>query len=346
MREIANAVATRAPDAWFLNFTNPAGLVTEALRDVLGDRAIGICDSPISLGRAVACGAGTSRRGARVRLRGAEPSRLAARGPRGRPGPPPRAPGRRAGHRRGGGPPVRPRRDPRAGHDPQRVPRVLRASPTPSCGRMRERGATRGQLVEQQQAGFFDERYDGPADALAGWRRARDARHAGYMDEAGGDRGEPRDLRGRAAGRRLRCRRGRVPASGRDRRVRAADPEHRERRAHAVPRRRRRRGSAEPGGTQRTLAGPGRRAAPRPAGSARAREGCRAPHAPRLERTLRRPRASRRWPGIRSSDRVRSPNGSSRATWSVSPGSRTCSTEDGSFGRHGRHTSPGRLPSW
>ena len=36
--------------------------------------------------------------------------------------------------------------------------------------------------------GFFDERFDGPADALAGWRRARDARHRTYMDEAGGDR--------------------------------------------------------------------------------------------------------------------------------------------------------------
>ena len=54
MRTLAARVATRAPGAWFLNFTNPAGLVTEALRDILGDRAIGICDSPISLGRAVA----------------------------------------------------------------------------------------------------------------------------------------------------------------------------------------------------------------------------------------------------------------------------------------------------
>ena len=53
---------------------------------------------------------------------------------------------------------------------------------------MRERGATRGQQVAAQQSGFFDERFDGPADALAGWRRARDARHLTYMDEAGGDR--------------------------------------------------------------------------------------------------------------------------------------------------------------
>ena len=53
---------------------------------------------------------------------------------------------------------------------------------------LRERGATRGQQVADQQNGFFGERYDGPADALAGWRRARDARHLTYMDEAGGDR--------------------------------------------------------------------------------------------------------------------------------------------------------------
>ena len=53
---------------------------------------------------------------------------------------------------------------------------------------MRERGATRGQQVAAQQSGFFDGRFDGPADALAGWRRARDARHLTYMDEAGGDR--------------------------------------------------------------------------------------------------------------------------------------------------------------
>jgi 6-phospho-beta-glucosidase len=40
-----------APDAWLINFTNPAGLVTQALRTVLGDRVIGICDSPIGLVR-------------------------------------------------------------------------------------------------------------------------------------------------------------------------------------------------------------------------------------------------------------------------------------------------------
>ncbi|HZO97602.1 MAG TPA: hypothetical protein VFB42_09555 [Gaiellaceae bacterium] len=54
MVELAEAVAKRAPRAWFVNFTNPAGLVTEAIREVLGERAIGICDSPSGLCRRVA----------------------------------------------------------------------------------------------------------------------------------------------------------------------------------------------------------------------------------------------------------------------------------------------------
>ncbi|MCH0541703.1 6-phospho-beta-glucosidase [Streptomyces sp. MUM 203J] len=52
--EIARRVAALAPDAWVINFTNPAGLVTEAMSRVLGDRVIGICDSPVGLGRRVA----------------------------------------------------------------------------------------------------------------------------------------------------------------------------------------------------------------------------------------------------------------------------------------------------
>ncbi|MEU5403935.1 6-phospho-beta-glucosidase [Streptomyces sp. NPDC005963] len=53
-REIARRVARWAPDAWVINFTNPAGLVTEAMARELGERVIGICDSPVGLGRRVA----------------------------------------------------------------------------------------------------------------------------------------------------------------------------------------------------------------------------------------------------------------------------------------------------
>lgn len=187
MRELARAVASRTPGAWFLNFTNPAGLVTEAMRDILGDRAVGICDSPISLGRAVAAALGRSPRALEFDYAGLNHLGwlLAVR---------------------------------QDGHDllPDLLAsdraiqveevrlfgldriRELGAIPNEYLAyyedadaivsRMQERGATRGQLVEEQQLGFFEQRYDGPDDALRGWRRARDARHAGYMDEAGGDR--------------------------------------------------------------------------------------------------------------------------------------------------------------
>jgi 6-phospho-beta-glucosidase len=46
---IAARIARFAPGAWTINFTNPAGLVTEAMAAHLGDRVIGICDSPSGL---------------------------------------------------------------------------------------------------------------------------------------------------------------------------------------------------------------------------------------------------------------------------------------------------------
>jgi 6-phospho-beta-glucosidase len=56
--DVARRVAAVAPDAWVINFTNPAGLVTEAMSRHLGDRVIGICDSPAGLGRRVAAALG------------------------------------------------------------------------------------------------------------------------------------------------------------------------------------------------------------------------------------------------------------------------------------------------
>ncbi|KOU34302.1 6-phospho-beta-glucosidase [Streptomyces sp. WM6373] len=53
-RAIARRIARVAPEAWVINFTNPAGLVTEAMAEELGDRVIGICDSPVGLGRRIA----------------------------------------------------------------------------------------------------------------------------------------------------------------------------------------------------------------------------------------------------------------------------------------------------
>ncbi|WP_430790139.1 6-phospho-beta-glucosidase [Actinoplanes sp. G11-F43] len=55
---IADRIAALAPGAWTINFTNPAGLVTEAMASRLGDRVIGICDSPSGLVDRVARAAG------------------------------------------------------------------------------------------------------------------------------------------------------------------------------------------------------------------------------------------------------------------------------------------------
>lgn len=52
--DIARVVDRLAPDALFINFTNPVGLVGEALQRVLGDRVVGICDAPPDMLKRVA----------------------------------------------------------------------------------------------------------------------------------------------------------------------------------------------------------------------------------------------------------------------------------------------------
>ena len=52
--DVAERVRRHAPDAWVINFTNPAGLVTQAMQSVLGDRVVGICDSPLGLAKRAA----------------------------------------------------------------------------------------------------------------------------------------------------------------------------------------------------------------------------------------------------------------------------------------------------
>jgi 6-phospho-beta-glucosidase len=58
MVELARRIKERAPGAWLINFTNPAGMVTEAAQQVMGDRVVGICDSPSGLCRRVATAVG------------------------------------------------------------------------------------------------------------------------------------------------------------------------------------------------------------------------------------------------------------------------------------------------
>jgi 6-phospho-beta-glucosidase len=58
MLELAREMRQRCPQAWLVNFTNPAGMVTEALVPVLGKRVIGICDSAGALAHRAARAAG------------------------------------------------------------------------------------------------------------------------------------------------------------------------------------------------------------------------------------------------------------------------------------------------
>ncbi|MFH9978707.1 6-phospho-beta-glucosidase [Streptomyces sp. NPDC017179] len=197
---IARRVARLAPDAWVINFTNPAGLVTEAMSRHLGDRVIGICDSPVGLGRRVA------------RVLGADPGRawidyvglnhL----------------GWLRGLRVAG-------RDelPRLLADPELLGsfeegRLFGADWLRSLGAIpneylhyyyfnREAvqahqgpGKTRGAFLRDQQAGFYEELRDPKAAALPAWNRTRAEREATYMAEnreaAGAGEREADDLSG------------------------------------------------------------------------------------------------------------------------------------------------------
>lgn len=52
--EIAHKVEALAPDAWIINFTNPAGIVTEAVSRYTHANIIGLCNVPISMHHTIA----------------------------------------------------------------------------------------------------------------------------------------------------------------------------------------------------------------------------------------------------------------------------------------------------
>ena len=60
MLDLAARMRMHCPDAWLLNFTNPAGMVTEALVPVLGRKVVGICDSASGLVYRAATAAGVA----------------------------------------------------------------------------------------------------------------------------------------------------------------------------------------------------------------------------------------------------------------------------------------------
>ena len=47
--EQARLVHRLAPDAWLINFTNPAGLITQAIAQHTDARVVGICDTPTEM---------------------------------------------------------------------------------------------------------------------------------------------------------------------------------------------------------------------------------------------------------------------------------------------------------
>jgi 6-phospho-beta-glucosidase len=64
MLEVCRRMAERCPAAWLINFTNPSGLVTEALLKHGRERVIGLCNIPLNLRMDIA------------RLLGVEPARV------------------------------------------------------------------------------------------------------------------------------------------------------------------------------------------------------------------------------------------------------------------------------
>jgi 6-phospho-beta-glucosidase len=192
MVALAEAMAQRAPRGWLINFTNPAGMVTEAAQQVLGRRAVGICDSPSGLCRRVARALGRERGELTFDYFGLNHL------------------GWLRGVRDGGEELL-----PALLADDERLAaledgrlfgaewlRTLRMIPNEylyyfdfgaeAVEGMRD--APRGEFLLAQQKAFYD---DDNGDALAAWRATRAARDASYMAEAGVEGGhEPDDAGG------------------------------------------------------------------------------------------------------------------------------------------------------
>ncbi|SBT88258.1 6-phospho-beta-glucosidase [Streptomyces sp. DI166] len=182
--DIARRVARLAPDAWVINFTNPAGLVTEAMSRHLGDRVIGICDSPVGLGRRIARVLGVKNpaeawidyvglnhlgwvRGLRVGGRDELPRLLAD-------------PALLSSFEEGklfGADWLR-----ELGAVPNEYLHYYYFNRETVLAYQRAE-RTRGAFLRDQQAGFYDGMTDPQAQALAAWERTRAEREATYMSE-------------------------------------------------------------------------------------------------------------------------------------------------------------------
>jgi len=184
MRGIAEAIARHAPDAWLVNFTNPAGMITEALMPVLGERVVGICDSPDHLVREVAAAIGSPPAELAVDYAGLNhlgwvvAARRAGRD---------LLPGLLADD-------ARVARLPAAGlfgvarlRELGAVPNeylVYFEHPDRAVAGFKREGATRGQALAAAQDAFYAAGPEPGRDAARTWRRAVHARNRSYMREA------------------------------------------------------------------------------------------------------------------------------------------------------------------
>jgi 6-phospho-beta-glucosidase len=181
MQRIATVVRDRAPEAWFVNFTNPAGLVTEALRTVLGDRVIGICDSPTALWRHAAAALGHPMSSLRPGYVGLNHlGWLGALWDEGHDVLPEMLRDDRVANvhevQLAGVSDVRER-----GMIPNEYLAYYRAT-ADVIAAFRRDGA-RSEILARQQSAFYGSEVSSPEEALAAWRRAKDARHSTYMAE-------------------------------------------------------------------------------------------------------------------------------------------------------------------
>ncbi len=194
--DIARRIAAGAPDAWVINFTNPAGMITQAMQQVLPGRVVGICDSPIGLARRAA------------RALDLDPDRTA----------PDYVGLNHLGWLRGL------RRDGRdvlpgllgdaALLDTIEEGRLFGADWVQTIGALpneylyyyyctreaiaaiRGSAQTRGEFLLNQQRAFYEAVTSDPGNALARWRSARAERDATYMAEARSEERDAADLEG------------------------------------------------------------------------------------------------------------------------------------------------------
>jgi 6-phospho-beta-glucosidase len=190
MMRYARQIAAAAPRAWIINFTNPVGMVTEAMRTVT-DRVVGICDTPTELFESAAHALGLDPAGCYFDYFGLN----------------------HLGWLReiyaGGEPQLH-----RLWKDAERLQSVYRVplfdagslqtlkllpteyvyyydQPARALDNVRRAGRSRGQVIDELTAAFFDKLRDPASDRVDCYRSYLAARSAGYMQLESGSSPAP-----------------------------------------------------------------------------------------------------------------------------------------------------------